>query len=117
MTTSFDLDEIERRVSRASPNDRAYERPMNWDEADAMIAAIRELRAENARLALLNEALRMQRDSAHTALKPFAKLAIWIKRNRTHRYTTGDEVQIENWPYTLSVGELMVARAALGEPQ
>lgn len=50
---------------------------------------------------------------AREALEPFAKLAGWIERNRAHRYISGDEVQIENWPYTLSVGELIAARQAL----
>ena len=37
------------RLRRASQNDRAYERPMEWKEADTLIATIASLRAELAR--------------------------------------------------------------------
>lgn len=44
------------------------------------------------------------------ALKPFADLAKWIAENHPDRDRDADEVQIEGWPYTLSVGLLRKAR-------
>ena len=45
--------EVERKIGerlrRASQNDRAYERPIEWKEADTLIATIASLRAELAR--------------------------------------------------------------------
>lgn len=47
------------------------------------------------------------------ALKPFADLADWIDANRPQYANPAMEVQVENWPYTLSVGWLYAARKAL----
>ena len=43
------------------------------------------------------------------ALEPFADLADWIAENKPDWGTDAHEVQIENWPYTLSVGWLREA--------
>jgi hypothetical protein len=48
------------------------------------------------------------------ALKPFAALAAWIAENRPDYDTDAHEVQIEEWPYTLGVGQLRAAKKALG---
>lgn len=47
------------------------------------------------------------------ALQPFADLADWITENRPDFDDDHYEVQVENWPYTLSVGWLREARAAI----
>lgn len=48
-------------------------------------------------------------------LRPFADLADWIAENKPDWDTDAHEVQVENWPYTLSVGWLRDARVALSE--
>jgi hypothetical protein len=39
------IEKIRKRLAHASQGDRAYERPMTWDEADKLIAEIDRLRA------------------------------------------------------------------------
>lgn len=39
------VNRIEERLKRASRGDRAYERPMTWEEADTIIAYVRDLEA------------------------------------------------------------------------
>jgi hypothetical protein len=51
------------------------------------------------------------------ALKPFADLAEWIAENRPDYDNDLMEVQIEGWPYTLSVGWLREARALSHQPR
>lgn len=46
-------------------------------------------------------------------LKPFADLFDWIAENRPEFATDAHEVQIEGWPYTLSVGSLKNAKVAI----
>lgn len=50
-----------------------------------------------------------QAEEVADALKPFAALAEWITVNKPDRYNPADEVQIEGWLYTLSVGDLQRA--------
>ncbi len=41
---------LRRRMAYASASDRKYERPMDWDEADALLSEIERLREELAQL-------------------------------------------------------------------
>ncbi|MFK4871618.1 hypothetical protein [Novosphingobium sp. ZW T3_23] len=50
------------------------------------------------------------------ALKPFADLADYIDAERPAYAKRGMEVQIEGWPYTLSVAWLYEAREAMTSP-
>jgi len=58
------------------------------------------------------EATSVEVERLRTALEPFSELSVWISENRSDWDTDQHEVQIENWPYTLSVGWLREARAA-----
>ncbi|WP_394662906.1 hypothetical protein [uncultured Sphingomonas sp.] len=52
-------------------------------------------------------------DAVREALRPFSDLADWIDANRPRHANPSMEVQVENWPYTLSVEWLYNARKAL----
>lgn len=52
-------------------------------------------------------------DAVREALRPFSDLADWIDVNRPRHANPSMEVQVENWPYTLSVEWLYNARKAL----
>jgi hypothetical protein len=67
-------------------------------ERDAILTALRQPTAQT------NEVLR-------EALRPFAELADYIAQEQSAFDGDAHEVQIENWPYTLSVGWLRRARA------
>lgn len=47
-------------------------------------------------------------------LTPFADLADWITENRPDYDNDGSELQVEGWPYTISVGWLRRARKLRG---
>ena len=59
---------------------------------------------------------KMLSDPLRDALKPFADLADWIDAHRRNYADPAMEVQIEGWPYTLSVEWLYNARQALSLP-
>lgn len=42
------VERLRKRLATASQGDRAYERPMSWDEADTLLSLIDTLSAQNA---------------------------------------------------------------------
>jgi hypothetical protein len=60
------------------------------------------------------QTLARQNIALREALDPFARLALWIHENKPE-LGDADEVQIEDWPYTLGVGQLRRAVEVLGK--
>lgn len=48
------------------------------------------------------------------AAKPFADLMDWIRENQPRYANPAEEVQIENWPYTIGIGQIMAVAALAG---
>ena len=113
MTTTFDIDELERALARSMTAPEDLEDQGFWTAArviaafPAMIAEIRELRAENARL---REVLSFD----CTALPGMEDAA--IKRSM---HIANDRGKKPRLPDPIAILEMCedIARAALGEPQ
>lgn len=52
---------------------------------------------------------------AQDALGPFADLARWIAEHKPSHHNPAAEVQIEGWPYTLSMASLIEALYVHGQ--
>lgn len=104
-------------VSLCSARDRAVEELPKLAAPDGTIAV--PIHALSCALdSLADTAATIERQAAliaeaKRAMVPFAELSKWITENHPHRDHDYSEVQIEGWPYTLSVGWLRRARAFL----
>jgi len=93
------LEALPQRLKNASINDRKYERPMNWDEADELFGHIAELEAYIQKL--------------ESALEPFVKVA---RNDIGLDETDGDTyrpMRAYNLVPNIKIGDLRCAAAAV----
>ena len=63
----------------------------------------------------INESL--AKDAIEKAAKPFIDLLEWIAENRPEYLNPAHEVQLENWPYTLGIGQIQAVASLAATSQ